>query len=704
MAIPLPLPHDDSLLAQAAEYAAKFHQLGMSAEAEKLCTGILEVRSDHFDALRLLGVLRQQQGDNAEAMRLIGAALRLNPRSVEALESFAGVLYTLGRYEEALAACDDALRIEPDHLEVLGNRGHALLALARYEDALRSYDRALDVAPGHMSALNKYGNSLLLLRRNKEALAVFDQALALATKHSEVLRRRTAALRALRRESEAAESNRADTATSHRAETLFNRGTALLALGHTEEAVESYQEARALDHPGAVSMLAYCSLAIADWAEAAKHADALKRRIAEGAFVDPLMSIAFGFDPSVQLKTARSAARILVPVRPKPFVHSTAGQPDRLRIAYLSSDFRQHPVGFAIAELLERHDRSRFEVIGVSYGPDDASDVRARIAHACDRFHDVATDADATIAGLLHDLRVNIVVDLNGPTAGYRPGILASRPVPIQASYLGYAGTTGTDFTDYLLADETVLPFDQQPFFSESIAYLPDCYFANDATRRPAPEIPGRSKLGLPDRGLVFCCFNKSYKIAAPMFDLWMRLLARLQDSVLWLSEMNELAAANLCRAAAARGVDPARLIFAPRMDRMEDHLARHGAADLFLDTLPYNAHSTACDALWAGLPVLTCAGSAFAGRVGASMLKAAGLSELVTHGLADYEAMALRLAADPALLSSIRRKLADNRTTCALFDSDRFRRHLEAAYATMWDIYRRGERPHTFHVEPGER
>jgi predicted O-linked N-acetylglucosamine transferase (SPINDLY family) len=278
---------------------------------------------------------------------------------------------------------------------------------------------------------------------------------------------------------------------------------------------------------------------------------------------------------------------------------------------------------------------------------------------------------------------------------------LACRPAPIQVSYLGYAGTTGADFVDYILADETVLPFDQQPFFTEKIVHLPGCYHANDSTRRITPQTPVRSELGLPAEGVVLCCFNQSYKIAAPVFDVWMRLLARIRGSVLWLTRMDELTHANLRREAAARGIDPERLIFAPRVGGMADHLARQRAADLFLDTLPYNAHSTTCDALWTGVPVVTCAGTTFPGRVAASMLKAAGLPELVTSSLEDYEALALALATDPARLSSIRRKLADNRATCPLFDGDRFRRHIEAAYTTMWDIYRRGEPPHSFRVEP---
>ena len=769
MATPLPLPHDDSLLAQAAEYAIAFHQRGMLAEAEKFYDAILVVRPDHLDALRLLGVLRQQQGDNAAAMRLIGAALRLNPRSVDALGSFAGVLYALGRYEEALAAYDDALRIEPHHLETLNNRGTALLRLernhealaafdraltsnpghletlinrgsallqlgrieealaafdsaletqpdnavalsnrstalkllGRYEDALACCRRALDIAPDDVSALNDYANLLLLLGRAEAALAGFDRSLAVAADQPAVLACRADLLRVLARHGEAvAAYDRILARSPHDQEALYNRGKSLWALGNAEEAIDSYEQARAFDHPRALSELALCRLRVADWAQTDALAGAVHARIAEGDLVDPFVPAVFGLDPLDQMKAAAGYARHRISAVPAPFIHSPVAPVDKLRIAYLSSDFRRHPVGLAIAELLERHDKRHFEIIGVSYGADDASSTRARIVEALDGFHEAGPQTDATVARLVNGLGVHIAVDLNGLTGGCRPGVLAYRPAPIQVGYLGFAGTAGSEFTDYILADATVLPFDQQPFFTEKIVHLPDCYHANDTTR-PIAQTPPRRDLGLPDQGFVFCCFNQSYKIAAPVFDVWMRLLARVQGSVLWLSKTNDLAQANLRRTAAARGVDPERLVFAPWMDRSEDHLARHRAADLFLDTLPYNAHSTAIDALWAGLPVLTCAGTAFAGRVGASLLKAAGLPELVTHGLADYEAMALRLAGDPALLSSIRRKLADNRPTCALFDGDRFRRQVEAAYAAMWDIHRRGERPRGFCVAP---
>jgi protein O-GlcNAc transferase len=551
--------------------------------------------------------------------------------------------------------------------------------------------------------LNDYAGALLLLRRPEEALAIFERMLAISPDHPDALGNRVDLLHVLGRHEEAvAGYDSLLAAAPNDADALYKRGKSLWATGKREAAMESYEQARALGHPLAAGELAMCRMRVADWRQAGDLAALLRARIAEGEYVDPFLTLVFGLHPREQLRCAVRFVRMKVPAAPKPFLHTTATRSDKLRIAYLSSDFRQHPVGVAIAELIERHDRTRFEIIGVSYGANDASDTRARIVKACDEFHDVASDSDdRRVATLLNGLQVHIAVALNGLTGGGRLGVLAHRPAPIQVSYLGYAGTTGADFIDYVLADETVLPFDQQPFFAEKIVQLTGCYHANDATRQVPARAPTRSELGLPEQGLVFCCFNQSYKVTAPVFDVWMRLLGQAPGSVLWLTRMDDLTHANLRREAAARGIDPDRLIFAPRVDRIEDHLARQRAADLFLDTLPYNAHSTTCDALWSGVPVVTCIGDSFAGRVAASMLEAAGLPELVTHSLEHYEALALELANDPARLSSIRRKLADNRTACPLFDGDRFRRNIEAAYTTMWDIHRRGESPRSFRVEP---
>jgi predicted O-linked N-acetylglucosamine transferase (SPINDLY family) len=373
---------------------------------------------------------------------------------------------------------------------------------------------------------------------------------------------------------------------------------------------------------------------------------------------------------------------------------------DRLRIAYLSSDFCSHALSFLMAELFEIQDRARFEVLGISFGPDDQSDTRARLVRAFDQFHDVRSESDLDVAKLLNDLHVDIAIDLNGHTRGARSGILAHRAAPIQVSYLGYPGTMGADFIDYVIADKTVLPFDRQPFYTEKIVHLPDCYQVNDSKRQIAARTPTRHEAGLPDEGFVFLCINNNYKITRPVFDVWMRLLGAVEGSVLWLLQDNADAKENLRKGAAARGIDPARLVFAGRLEPAE-YLARYRLADLFVDTLPYNAHTTASDALWAGLPLLTCRGASFAGRVATSLLHAAGLPELATSDLGEYEALALRLATDATLLRGLRHRLAQNRATCPLFDTDRFRRHIESAYTTMWELQQRGESPRSFSVDP---
>jgi predicted O-linked N-acetylglucosamine transferase (SPINDLY family) len=327
--------------------------------------------------------------------------------------------------------------------------------------------------------------------------------------------------------------------------------------------------------------------------------------------------------------------------------------------------------------------------------------MQERLKGAFDHFLDMSDTDDRAVATLLREKEIDIAVDLMGYTQHARPNIFAFRPAPIQASYLGYAGTMGADFIDYVIADGIVLPLDQQPHYTEKIVHLPDCFLVNDSTREISPHAAGRTQEGLPENGFVFCCFNQGYKLSPAMFGVWMRLLAGIDRSVLWLSQLSDEAAANLRSEARTRGVDPARLVFAGRVPSQADHLARQALADLFLDTLPYNAHSTASDALWAGLPVLTCKGATFAGQVAASLLHAVGLPELVTNGLEEYEALALKLATEPSQLRAIRRKLEANRLGYPLFDTDRFRRHIEAAYRTMWDIWRRGEAPRSFSVAP---
>ena len=370
----------------------------------------------------------------------------------------------------------------------------------------------------------------------------------------------------------------------------------------------------------------------------------------------------------------------------------------KIRIAYLSANYNKHAVAYLMAGVFELHDRSKFEIIALSYSVDDKSDLRKRMAASFDEFIDVRNFTDEHISRLIREREIDIAVDLMGVTQDCRTGILASRCAPVQISYIGYPGTMGADYIDYIIADHIVLPLEMQPAFSEKAVYMPDTYQANDRKRFVSPKTPSKAELGLPENGFVFCCFNNNFKITPDIFDIWMRLLKSVEGSVLWLLEGTKTAAINLRREAQQRGIAPERLIFAPRAAH-EDHLARHRQADLFLDTLPCNAHTTASDALWSGLPVVSCLGPAFAGRVAGSLLSAAGLPELVTRSMTEYEQLALRLARDPRALAALKTKLTENRDTCALFNTERFTRHIEAAYTVMWQRSQRGETPESFDV-----
>ncbi len=351
-----------------------------------------------------------------------------------------------------------------------------------------------------------------------------------------------------------------------------------------------------------------------------------------------------------------------------------------------------------MAGIFEQHDRLRFETTAISFGPDQPGEMRERLKASFNRFVDARLRSDQEVADLLRKLEIDIAIDLNGFTQRGRPKIFARRPAPIQVNYLGYPGTMGAEYIDYILADRIVIPEDQHEFYTEKVAYLPDCYQPNDNKRKISNELPTRNQLGLPRDGFVFCCFNNAFKILPDVFDVWMRLLKAVDGSVLWLLDTGETAKKNLCLEAEKRGVSADRLVFAPRA-APADHLERHRLADLFIDTLPYNAHTTASDALWAGLPVLTCCGPTFASRVASSLLNAVGLPELTTHSLDEYESLALKIARDTSFLADLKAKLAINRETYPLFDTERFTRHIEAAYIGMWERHCRGKPPESFAV-----
>jgi protein O-GlcNAc transferase len=680
--------------------------LGRYEEALAVYDGILRAKPDDADAGYNRGVVLSHLGRHAEALASYDKVLAIRPGHVAALFNRGNVLAMFERFDEALASYDGAIALAPRHVDALNNRANALKALKRHDEAIAAYDRVLRIVPEHADALNNRGNTFFELKRYDEAIASLHAALAVQPHDPDVLFNLGRALQEIDRDGEAlAAFDRVLAARPDHVDALYSRGHSFGKVDRSDKAIADYEDALAIapDHRYAFSALLQARYSVCDWAEVTRLLGDIEGRLTDGrSVIEPFQLLCLPTSAAIQLKCAQNyigdKLRGLQAPKRKFEPHGR----DRLRIAYLSADFRVHAVAMLIAALLELHDRTRFEVHGVSFGPDDHTEMRSRMVKSVDQFHDVSARNDLESAKLIKDLEVDIAVDLMGHTRHARIGILAPRPAPIQASYLGYPGTTGADFIDYVIADPVVLLLEDQPFYSERIVQLPDCYQVNDSKRRIAPQVPSRRELDLPEQAFVFCCFNNNYKITAEVFDVWMRLLRRVDASVLWLLKSNDFAIVNLRREAQARGVDPGRLIFAPFADA-EAHLARHAAADLFLDTLPYNAHTTASDALWAGLPLLTCAGTAFAGRVAASLLHAAELPELITRNLEEYEALALKLATEPALLQSIRRKLAENRLTCPLFDTDRFRRHIEAAYAAMWDIYRRGEAPRSFRVDPIE-
>jgi len=624
----------------------------------------------------------QKKGDDTGAERFYRQILE-QASPPEVLVNLGNLLGRQGRREEALASYNRALSLRPDFFEALFNRANLLLELNLAQDALKDYEQVLARRPDFPSAWNNRGTALRSLRRLEEALSSFGQAARLSPSHINALTNSAIALWDLKRLNQALEAiDRALAVDPRFGEALYVKANVLRDLGRLEEALRHY-ETTLMENPAhlyALNGAAQAAQALCDW----QRVDALRPRLeanarSGGAVVQPFVVLGYSDDAALQRSCAENYVRRTVPKSPRLHKAGRYGH-DRIRLAYLSADFHQHPTAQLLAQLFETHDRSRFEVSALAFGPDDGSSMRMRMMKAFDRFQDVRSRSDLEVAQLLNSQEIDIAVDLNGHTADARPGIFAHRPCPVQVNYLVYPGTVGADFIDFVLADRIVLPTDQQPFFREMILHLPDCYQANDATRI-VPPAPSRADAGLPQEGFVFCCFNNGWKITRPLFDIWMRLLAQVPGSVLWL--LDGAHAQNLAQQAQARGIEPTRLVFAPKL-APDRHLARQQLADLFVDTLPYNAHTTASDALWAGLPLVTCYGKAFPGRVAASLLKAIGLPELVTTQLQDYEALALELACNSSLLKATREKLARNRLTTPLYDSERFRKNIEAAYQGM--------------------
>jgi predicted O-linked N-acetylglucosamine transferase (SPINDLY family) len=678
--------------------------LGRHHDALAACDELLQRWPDDVEALVNRGASLSALDRSLEALACHDRALQIEPDRIEALNNLGTALCELGRPQEGLQSYDRILGIDPDHIEALNNRGVALAALGRREEALASHNRALAIRPRYADALSNRSTVLAQLGRLREALASCEQALAAKPDHVKALINRGMLLGKHERHEEAlAALARALVLAPADIEALSARGFLLRRLRRQEEALADFERvaAAAPDTPYIPGALVHAKMHLCDWTDLGAELERLTSALRAGKPAsEPFPLLAIDVSAAQQLRAAEIFTADRYPAPPSPFRSGDQHSHERIRIGYLSGEFREQATSYLIAELFELHDRKRFEIFAISTGGDDASPIRRRIAQAADRYLEAGDRSDAELGALLHEHEIDILINLNGYFGDERTGVFALRPAPLQASYLGYPASMGADYIDYIIADPFVIPPSEQSAYSEKVIYLPETYQVNDKKREIAAEVMPRAAAGLPQDAFVFCCFNQSYKIAPAVFDVWMRLLRQIEGSVLWLLSGNATVAQNLRREAQARGVDAQRIVFAPFM-KLDKHLARHRLADLFLDTLPLNAHTTASDALWAGLPVVTCTGSTFGGRVAGSLLHAVGLGELVTTSLVDYESLALHLARDRTALAQIKERLAHNRLTCPLFDSDRLRRHIEAAYMKMWEIRQRGEEPRSFSIDP---
>lgn len=660
----------------------------------------LAVRPRFPDALRSRAAVLSTLGRANEALLDFDRALSLTPDSVPLLLSRGNLLFEQGRVADAVADYEHARALAPNDSDLAFNCGSAYLGLKDYGRALASFEAAIKLRPSFAKAYHYRGIVLRRLWRHEEALESFAQSAALDPKQVKSFCGMGNSLRELGRFDEAIQCfDRALQSAPDIPEAICSKGRVLLSLNRAEEASRCLE--RLLELPPeigrhddyALGHLLHARLMCCDWRDYDSLSNEITTAVMAGRAVTlPSLLLVTSDSPDVQRECAGAFYRENWSSISAPPANTASSADSKIRVAYVSSDFREHPVSQLLVRLIETHDRERFEILGISLRPEHESELGRRIASAFDHFIEVTSSNDAEVAATMRRLNIDIAVDLNGYTDGCRPGIFAHRAAPIQVGYLGYAGTLGAPCMDYIIADRTVIPEGSQQFYAEKVAYLPDCFLPNDAELTLGDVPPDRASYGLPEQGFVFCCFNNHYKITPAMFRLWMSLLRSVEGSVLWLAKRNDIVIQNLRHEARECGVDPDRLIFAERTPKLQDHLARQQLADLFLDTLPFNAHTTACNALWAGLPVLTCAGQSYAGRVAASLLTAVGLPELITTSLDSYRELALRLATTPAELSELRQRLAENRSHCALFDRDRYRRHLETAYTFMRDKHRRGE------------
>ena len=657
----------------------------------------IALKPDYTDAYFNRGALLHQTRDFQAALASYDRLLELDPRRFDAYNNRGNTLRMLERYDEALASFEKAIGICPERADAYNNCGNVLLDKKDFTGALNWYDKALQLDPALEQAWSNRGLASLELKDYAKAIESFRRAALINPQLPDTFNNWGIALVELKQFQAALDCyQKAITLNPNLPQVWWNRGEARMQLKQYKEALEDLDRAYDLqpDYKFLDGMRVHLKRTLCVWQDAELDRDRIESAVRrKERAISPFCLLAVSGNPELQRTAAETFLRDNINASYSQPAFTVRASQEKLRVAYVSADFHDHPVSYLIAELLERHDRSRFEIVAVSIGPQSRSEMRQRITHGVDRFVDVHTQADREIVRLCREMNVHIAMDLNGLSFGCRPQVFAQRIAPVQITWLGHPGTTGADFIDYLIADETVIPEDYREHYSEKIVYLPDSFQCNDSTQPIASREFCRRDLGLPDTGVVYSCFNNLAKITPQIFDVWMRILGQVEGSVLWLTASDPEARKNLKAEAEKRGISSARLVFAESLP-LSEHLRRQQWADLFLDTLPFNSGATASSALWAGLPILTCLGEAFAGRMAASLLRAVGLGDLVTHDLKEYEARAVGIGRDERKIRELKTRLWTNRTCAPLYDTASFTRHLESAYEAMYERFEAGMRP----------
>lgn len=689
-----------SVTALLQEALARFHA-GDLRGAQSLCQQVLELAPAHPDALQMLALIAYQSGNAELALRLFDFLIRTAP-GYDAYFNRAMVHTSLAHPEQALEDLNQAVALNPHNIDGLMHRATALQEMERQDAALQCYDTILALQPDFADAWNNRGSALRKLSRPDEALLSFQRAVALKSDYADAHYNLGNLLLELKDYPAAvAAYDRALRLNPESFGAWNNRGTAFQCMQDHAHAAVSFERALRLqpDFPYLLGTCIHMKRHVCDWTRAESDLRVVQNQLREGKkVINPFALMAVSDSPALQKRAAEIYVEDLCgPVAAKAIPPRPKGE--KIRVGYFSSDFRNHAVSYHMAEVFERHDRSRFETYAFSSGPDTQDAMRARVCRAMDHFLDVRDMSDSDVVRLSRELEIDIAVNLTGLTYGDRIRIFAERAAPVQVNYLGFPATMGAAFMDYIVADPVLVPESSQEHYAEKIAYLPDSFQANDSMQIVPALTTTRGAEGLPDHGFIFCCFNNCGKITPEVFSLWMRILSRVKGSVLWLLANTPEAQANLRREASQRGISPERIVFAQSVP-LEQHLSRQQLADLFLDTHPFNAGATASPALRAGLPILTRLGESFAGRMGASLLQAFGLPDLIMATPEAYVDRAVAIAASDAYRCALKERIRQNRPTTSLFNTQEFTRNLEAAYGKMYEIYHAGDPPRHIQLE----